>query len=81
MERTQQDTGMSDAEWWVSNEPILAQMIDPNPFPVATRVGSSTGEAFQAASSPEHALAFGLERILAGVTELVERKAKEGNEH
>jgi hypothetical protein len=76
LERTQRDTGMSDAEWWVSNEPILAKIIDTNRFPVAARVGSSTGEAFQAASSPEHALAFGLERILAGITELMEEKTE-----
>ncbi len=79
IERAQQDTGMSDAEWWVSNEPILARMIDSSRFPLASRVGSSTGEAFQAASSPEHALEFGLERILAGVAELIVMKDKEAN--
>jgi hypothetical protein len=71
VERTQQDTGMSDAEWWVNNEPILAKIIDPTHFPVASRVGSTTGEAFQAPSSPEYALVFGLERIVAGVAELI----------
>jgi AcrR family transcriptional regulator len=78
MQQTVQDTGMSDVEWWVNSEPILSQimsqMVDPTRFPVAGRVGSSAGEAFQATSSPEHALDFGMERILAGVAELVESK-------
>lgn len=74
LERTQQESGMSEAEWWVSNEPFLAKVIDPSRFPVATRVGAATGVEFQAASNPEYAFSFGLERILAGVAELVAPK-------
>ena len=74
-ERTQQESGVTDAEWWVSTEPILNKIIDSTRFPVASRVGSSTGEAFNASSSPEHAFRFGLERILAGVMELISEKS------
>ena len=73
VERTQQETGMSEAEWWVNAEPVLAKVIDAARFPMATRVGSATGEAFQAASNPEFALDFGLERILSGVEELIKK--------
>lgn len=76
IQRTQQDTGMTDAEWWLTNAPILDKIIDPSRFPVASRVGSSTGQEFQAASSPEYAFSFGVERILAGVSELIAEKGK-----
>jgi AcrR family transcriptional regulator len=77
-ERTQQESGMTDAEWWVINEPFLAKIVDPTRFPIATRVGIATGQEFQAASNPEYALAFGVERILAGVSELIAAKKNEG---
>lgn len=75
-ERIQRDTGMTDAEWWVTQEPFLNKVVDPTHFPVATRVGVSAGEAYQAASSPEFAFTFGLERILAGIAELISHKVK-----
>jgi AcrR family transcriptional regulator len=75
-ERTQQESGMTDAEWWVTNEPLLTKIVDPTRFPVATRVGISTGQEFQAASNPEYTFTFGLERILAGVAELITAKQK-----
>jgi hypothetical protein len=76
-EHTQQESGMTDAEWWLTNEPIVGKFIDSTRFPVASRVGASTGEEFQAASSPEYAFTFGLERILAGIVELISSKNKE----
>jgi hypothetical protein len=74
LERTQHDTGMTDAEWWVIHAPLLDKIIDPTLFPVATRVGTSAGQAYQGASSPEHAFTFGLDRILAGISELISGK-------
>lgn len=76
LQRTQQDTGMTDAEWWVTQAPLLDKIVDPTRFPVATRVGTSAGEAYQGASNPEHVLTFGLERILAGIDELIRAKTK-----
>ncbi|MDP9845404.1 TetR/AcrR family transcriptional regulator [Streptosporangium lutulentum] len=71
MARTQRDTGMTDAEWWVSTAPLLDKVMDGSRFPVASRVGQSAGEAHQAVSDPAHALDFGLARILDGVTALI----------
>lgn len=71
MEQTQHDTGMTDAEWWVNEAPLLDQVIDPTLFPVAGRVGVAAGMAYQAATSPEHTFTFGLERILVGIAELL----------
>lgn len=70
-DRTQQDTGLTDEEWWVSHAPILDKLVDPARFPVATRVGVAAGQEYQSASNPEFAFTFGLERILAGIAELI----------
>lgn len=70
-DRTQQETGMTDEEWWVSRAPLLDKLIDPTRFPVATRVGQAAGREYQGAFSPEFAFTFGLERILAGIAELI----------
>ncbi|MCE7988778.1 MAG: TetR/AcrR family transcriptional regulator [Caldilinea sp. CFX5] len=72
--RTQQDSGMTDSEWWVTQAPLLDKLIDPVHFPVATRVGTAAGEEFQATANPHYLFTFGLERILAGVAELVANK-------
>jgi len=46
---------------------------------VATRVGTSAGQEYQSASSPEFAFTFGLDRILAGIAELIPAKNSEEN--
>jgi hypothetical protein len=73
-DHTQQDTGMTDTEWWVAHEPLLSKLIDPALFPVATRVGTSAGQAYQGPFSPDYAFTFGIERILAGISELISSK-------
>jgi hypothetical protein len=50
---------------------VLDRLIDGRKFPVASRVGSSAGQEFNAASDPVHAMAFGLEVILNGVALLI----------
>jgi AcrR family transcriptional regulator len=72
--QSQQDTGMTDAEWWVVNAPLLDTVIDPERFPVSARVGQSAGEEHQAASNPHYTFIFGLECILTGIAELIRTK-------
>ena len=43
-------------------------------FPLAGRVGTSVGEEFQAAMDPDHALQFGLARILDGIALLIDQR-------
>jgi AcrR family transcriptional regulator len=74
LERTQRESGLTEAEWWVAHAPVLDRLIDPTLFPVATRVGTSAGQEYQGASNPDHAFTFGLDRILAGVSELISDK-------
>ncbi len=75
LDRVQADTGITDVEWWVSRAPILDKVVDPTRFPVATRVGTSSGQEYQGASSPEFAFTFGLERILDGIADLIAAKS------
>lgn len=74
LEQTQHDTGMSEAEWWVVNAPLLAKVMDATRFPIAARVGTAAGQAYQGASSPTHAFSFGLERILDGIALLIAQR-------
>lgn len=71
VEQTQQTTGMTDAEWWVTQGPLLAKIVDPAHFPVAMRVGTASSQEYQAASDPAYLFTFGLECILAGISELL----------
>ncbi|MFI6848856.1 TetR/AcrR family transcriptional regulator [Kitasatospora sp. NBC_00085] len=67
----EQDSAMSDAQWWAANAELLARVLDPERFPVAARVGSAAGEAHGGAYSPDHAYAFGLARVLDGFAALI----------
>jgi len=76
LDRTQHDTGMTDAEWWVIQAPLMDKIVDANRFPIATRVGTAAGTEYQGASSPEYAFNFGVERILAGIADLIREKKR-----
>jgi AcrR family transcriptional regulator len=75
--RAQRETGMTDAEWWVKVAPVFAQVAAGASFPVGSRVGQAAGMEHQASANPRHALRFGLERILDGVEQLIEKRLVE----
>lgn len=77
-DRTVRRSGVTDAQWWEAVEPVLSQVLDPATFPIASRVGQAAGLAHQAPHSPEHAYAFGLERLIAGVAALIEERSASG---
>jgi AcrR family transcriptional regulator len=79
-DRTQQDTGMTEEEWWVAHAPLLDKLINPTRFPVATRVGTAAGQEYQGAMSPEFAFHFGLERIVDGIVVLIASKERTSEE-
>jgi AcrR family transcriptional regulator len=64
----------TDAEWWERAGPLLARAVDPARYPLAARVGAAAGEAHGSAHDPEHAYAFGLERVLDGLAALIENR-------
>ncbi|MEU0517788.1 TetR/AcrR family transcriptional regulator [Streptosporangium sp. NPDC006007] len=74
VEHNQRETGMTDAEWWTINAPLLDKVMDAVRFPVSSRVGQAAGQEYDAASDPERAFAFGLERILDGIAGLITRR-------
>ncbi len=71
--RAERQSGMSDLEWWEANAETLGEVMATSDFPIAGRVGSSAGEAYQAASDPRRELEFGLARILDGIEAYVSR--------
>lgn len=71
----EQRTGMTDVQWWETAGPVLEQVFEGGRYPTAARVGAAAGEAYQAASAPEHAFEFGLQRILDGVETLVKARS------
>lgn len=60
-------TGLSDQQWWVAQEPLLMEVLDPIRFPLSFRVGEAVGEAFDAVTDPVGNFEFGLERVLDGL--------------
>lgn len=68
---TERETQMNDEAWWQSNEALLAQVFDPQRFPLAARVGSAAGEAQGGAYNAERAYTFGLKRVLDGLEALI----------
>jgi AcrR family transcriptional regulator len=71
----EQSTGMSDEQWWYAHVPFLERIMDSTRYPTAARVGTAAGEEYNAASNPEHAFEFGLQRLLDGVQVLVDSRA------
>lgn len=82
--RTAGDRSMSADEWWeqTSEEwhervgPALAMAMGPATYPLASRVGEAASLAYEGAD-PEALFRFGLERIIAGLAELVEHGGDE----
>ena len=76
-DRPVRSTGITDQQWWQTVQPALAEVFDPSQFPIAARVGEAAGQAHQAAHNPEHAYAFGLDRLIQGIEVLINDKARE----
>jgi AcrR family transcriptional regulator len=73
--QAEQQTGMSNEQWWSAHAPLLEKVFDASRYPTAARVGSAAGEAHGGAYAPEHAFEFGLQRVLDGIEVLIERRA------
>lgn len=65
------DSGMSDAQWWEANQPVLARAFDPEAYPRAVRIGAAAGEEQAGAWNAGHAWRFGLDRTLDGLAALI----------
>lgn len=67
-------TGQSDHQWWSALAPLLDQVLDPQRYPSAVRVGAAATEHYQGLYDPDHAFEFGLQRLLDGIEALVARR-------
>lgn len=70
------DSGLDDGEWWLEAMPVLERVIDPNRFPLTTRVGLAATEARKGQFWSDDAFAFGLERLLDGIALLIEQRKR-----
>jgi AcrR family transcriptional regulator len=69
-----QVTGRSDEEWWAMHSDLLQQLVDPNVFPLATRIGAKAGAEYGGTTDPRRSFDFGLARLIAGIRAMVERE-------
>jgi AcrR family transcriptional regulator len=69
--QVEQQTGMTDDQWWAAYAPLLTKLVDFSRYPIASRVGAAAGEAHGSAYDPDHAFEFGLQRVLDGIEVLV----------
>lgn len=67
VQRAERESGLSELEWWEANAEALGEVMQYRSFPLAGRVGTAAGEAYQAASDPARELEFGLARIVDGL--------------
>lgn len=63
----QEPASTPDAEWWEAAGPLLAELIDAEEYPLASRVGTAAGEAQGGAYDADRAYEFGLARIIGGL--------------
>lgn len=68
----ERESGQTDLEWWEANSAELGTVMAHRDYPIAGRVGSAAGEAYQAGTDPQLERQFGLERILDGIEAYVE---------
>jgi AcrR family transcriptional regulator len=73
--RTQEQSGMSDAQWWEINAPVLQRVMPPGRYPVSSRVGTTAGQTYNAIADPVRAFEFGLARTLDGIDLYVRSRA------
>jgi hypothetical protein len=71
--RTAEQSGISDAEWWAVNVPVLERVMPADAYPISGRVGQVAGEEYNAVGDPGRSFRFGLDRILDGVERLLDR--------
>ena len=72
--RTREQSGITDADWWQANAPVLARVMPPGAYPLAGRVGTTAGQEYNAVGDPDRSFQFGLDRLLDGIDALQTRR-------
>ena len=60
-------SGRTELQWWEANAEAMAELVGDRRFPLASRVGQSAGEVYQAATDPERQFRFALDRVVDGL--------------
>ena len=61
-------TGQTDAAWWASHAFLLEQLVDPEVYPLAVRVGAAAGAEYGGTTDPVRSFSFGLDQLVAGIS-------------
>ena len=72
--RAAEQSGITDAEWWEINAPVLERVMPADAYPISGRVGMAAGQEYNAIGDPERSLTFGLDRILDGLEVMLSRR-------
>ena len=73
--RARETSGISDAQWWEINAPVLERVMEPGRYPVSERVGTTAGQTYDSIADPVRAFEFGLARTLDGIELYVRSRA------
>ena len=68
----EQQTGMTDEQWWAINTPLLQGLVDPARYPTTVRIGEAYKSGKMPRPDPERNFEFGLQRVLDGVAAFIE---------
>jgi AcrR family transcriptional regulator len=63
----EQQTGMTDEQWWSMNTPLLQGLVDPARYPTTVKIGEAYKSGRMAPPDHERNFEFGLQRVLDGV--------------
>jgi AcrR family transcriptional regulator len=63
----EQQTGMSDEQWWSMNTPLLEGLVDPARYPTTVRIGEAYRTGRLGAPDHQRNFEFGLQRVLDGI--------------
>lgn len=76
--QAESQTGMTDQQWWQTYGPLLGEVLDPERYPTAVRVGAAAGAEYDAAHDPARSFEFGLHRMLDGIEILIGNRNPHG---
>ena len=76
----EQQTGMSDEQWWSMNTPLLEGLVDPARYPTTVRIGEAYKTGQLGAPDHQRNFEFGLQRVLDGIEAFIaERRDAAGS--
>jgi AcrR family transcriptional regulator len=63
----EQQSGITDEQWWALNTPLLEGFVDPARYPTTVRIGEVYKSGAMPPPDPERNFEFGLQRVLDGI--------------